>query len=160
MEQSLSNIYTPLKWIIDTFNNQLINYQLVGGVAANVYGSKRKINDIDFYIDFSKLERLLPDIKNYLTWGPAHFEDENWNISFLKLVYHNQKIEIGDINNCFIYSKKVGYWIKQNIDLNSFNRIKINDLIVKVMKKEKLIEYKSILERKVDLEDIKQLLEK
>ena len=34
-----SNFKEALQWIIGTFTIHSINYQLVGGVAANAYGS-------------------------------------------------------------------------------------------------------------------------
>ena len=157
MGQSLSNFYTALKWIINVFNKHSINYQLVGGVAAYVYGSERKINDIDFYIDFSELKKIHLEIKKFTTWGPLRWKDENWDITFLKMVYRNQKIEIGDITNCFIYSKKENRWIKQHIDLTDYNNAEVDKIAVKIMKKEKLIAYKSLLEREVDLQDIEQI---
>lgn len=156
MSQNL-NFEKSLKWIISIFNKYSINYQLVGGVAARAYGSEREINDIDFYINFKDLPLIENEIKPFLTWGPSHYLDNLWDITFLKLVYHNQKIELGNSANCFIFSKENNSWIKQHINFSEFDEIEISTIPVKVMKKEKLIEYKNILQREVDILDIKMI---
>ena len=46
-----------LRWIVEILNRNHIPYQLVGGLAAKIYGSARDINDID--IDILSLDSLL-----------------------------------------------------------------------------------------------------
>ncbi len=152
-----SNFETSLKWIVSIFNKYSIDYQLVGGVAARAYGSQREINDIDFYIDFNDFARIENEIKPYLTWGPSHYVDSHWDITFLKLFYNNQQIEIGNSNKCFIFSKQDNSWIEQVINFDQFNEIKVSNTLVKVIKKENLIKYKMILHRDVDIQDIKMI---
>lgn len=163
MKESSIEIINPkffkaLDWIVTIFTDNLIDYQLVGGVAAYFYGSKRQINDIDFYIDFKDLEKINSELKGYITQKPMYYKDENWNITFMKLLYKEQKIEIGDIHNCLIYDKKRKNWVKQTIDLQKYTEKNINNISIRIMNKEQLIEYKTILGREVDIQDVNNII--
>ena len=149
--------YRALEWIVTLFTSNSIDYLLVGGAAAYFYGSKRLIHDIDFYADLKDLEKINDLLNEYITQKPMYYKDEYWDITFMKLFYQDQQIEIGDIHNCFIYDKKKNIWVKQLIDLQNFTEIKSGNITVKVMNKEQLIAYKNILGRKVDIIDIQNI---
>ena len=146
-----------LKWIIDQLNAHNIAYQIVGGFAARAYGAKRALVDIDLYIDFSTSDDFLKNIQKYIYWGPNDVVDGPWRINYLKLSYQGQKIEIADTKNAAIFDHKNNIWVDQNIELNASFKTKLLGLDVAVIPKVQLIEYKQILDREVDRQDIKEM---
>jgi predicted nucleotidyltransferase len=146
-----------ITWIIGQLNQHNINYQIVGGLAAITYGSKRELADIDLYISFKESKEFLAAIKEYIYWGPEHQKDTHWDITYLKINYEGQKIEVGDSNNAKIFDSRINNWIPQNINYNTSVKKNVFGCEVNVINLAQLIEYKSALNRDVDIQDIEEL---
>ena len=58
-----------------------------------------------------------------------------------------------------MFDRRKRKWVKSKTNLSNVSRKKVFGSIVKVIKKKDLIGYKNKLRRKVDLEDIRQLLD-
>lgn len=148
-----------LEWIVNQLNAYETQYQIVGGMAARAYGAKRDLVDIDLYIDFATSHDFLKSIEAHIYWGPNEVVDGPWKIDYLKMDYEGQKIEIADIKNAAIFDHKNNVWVDQNIDLAASVKTELLGAEVSVMPKAQLIEYKSILDREVDQQDIAEMLE-
>lgn len=52
-----------LRWVVSILKKQRIPFQISGGLAAHIYGSKRPLNDIDLDVPEDKMAVLLTDIE-------------------------------------------------------------------------------------------------
>lgn len=147
-----------LHWLLDLLEEHKTTYQIVGGLAAIAHGATRELADIDLYIPYNSSQNFLHAIRPYTYWGPQHQKDDVWDITYLKAKYADQKIEIGDSSGAGIFNKQSNQWVLQGIDYNISERKRIHGRLADVMPKQQLIDYKTLLGREVDLQDIEQML--
>lgn len=146
-----------LEWLVNQLDRHGTPYQIVGGMAARAYGATRDLVDIDLYIDFSKSLDFLTSVDEFIYWGPSTVVEGPWSITYLKMNYSGQKIEIGDIKKVALFDHKNGVWIDQKIDLKDADQASLLGIDVHVMPRSQLIEYKRILDRDVDRQDIAEM---
>lgn len=151
------NTEEALRWIVALFHKHQIPFQISGGFAARLYGSNRELNDIDIGIPDDCFEKLYPDVKEYVVFGPEHYKSEKWNLKLMALRYKNQKIDIAGRNTISFFSEKEQKWIPAHRDLTEATFMEVYGLTVPVIPKDKLIAYKKRLGREVDLLDIENL---
>ncbi|CAH1563333.1 MULTISPECIES: hypothetical protein [Vibrio] len=154
MNQSVLKAMTWLKGILDS--NQ-ITYQIVGGFAAHLHGGSRPIADIDLYIQKQDSEKLLPHIAPYISKPLKHYQEEGWDLEYLQLIYGQQKIEIGLSPGTRIFSSKNKEWATLEIDYAANVICDFNGMKLSVIDITRLIDYKRVLSREVDLIDIREL---
>lgn len=95
-----------LRWILEILERHEIEYQITGGFAAKLYGSLCELHDIDIDIPNASMQKILPDVAEYITYGPAHFRDAKWDMQLITLNYKGQEIDIGGIDTLRISNKR------------------------------------------------------
>ena len=153
----MNNLEKAFHWIADILDAKGIPFQIAGGLAARIYGSQRPLNDIDIYIPMDQFSSLRESVESYIVWGPERYNDDIWDIVFTKIVYANQKIELADALTTRIYDRKRKIWIDHKIDFREATFVTLFGRKVSVMPEEQIIEYKSILDRDCDREDISDI---
>lgn len=154
-----------IKWIIPILKKHNVQYEISGGFAAHIYGATRPINDIDIDISSENLVQLLPDIKNYIVYGPAPYKNVVWDLGTqIVLNYEDQLIDIADASNVKICDLKTQQWLDFSSKFNTSQTMKIYGIEVQVIDPHDLIEYKKILytdnqeHQNIDIEAIQQYL--
>lgn len=153
----MANAEQALRWIVGLLNRHQVPFQVVGGLAARAYGATRELVDIDLYIPMSRFTDISPDVAQYVVWGPTHETGARWDLIYVKIDYEGQRIEMGDSDNTKIYDAKTQSWIKQNIEFERSQMIEVYGVVVPVIPKIQLMEYKTILSREVDQIDLSQI---
>ena len=155
----MKNTEEALKWIVNILRKHKIPFEIRGGFAAKIYGSTRELADIDIQIKNTKIESIILDIKNYVIFGPKRYKDRNWDLLLLTLRYKGQVIDISGLGLVKIFNKINKKW--ENLSFNPLRTIKkeICNIQVPVISVEDLIKYKNKLRRRVDLQDVKEILE-
>lgn len=153
----MKNTQEAFKWIIKLLRKKKIDFQITGGLAAKIYGSTRKLADIDIEIANADFAKIIEDVKNYLTYGPARYKDDEFDLLLMKIEYQGQKIDICGVENQKLFNKQNKIWDNEKIVLKNAQKKKIYGYIVPVIKIEELIDYKKKIARAVDIEDIKFL---
>ncbi|WP_269617659.1 hypothetical protein [Zhongshania sp. BJYM1] len=148
-----------LDWIIDYLDLYEIPYLVCGGLAAQAYGSKRKLADIDLYIPDSYISQVSSMGADYITFGPAHHVGEKWDLTYVQFEYEGQKVEIGSDKECRIFDAISGTWHQKQLDFERYKKLSLYGRLLRVMEKAELISYKRKLARQVDLEDVSQITE-
>ena len=143
-------------WIIRILKKYEVPYQISGGLAAKIYGSSRPLADIDIDISEEKFVDILPDVKPYIIFGPERFRNENFDLSLITLNYMGQEIDLCS-QHVKIRDAKTGEWHDNSTDFSRYELQEVYDITIPVIKKDDLVNYKKILGRPVDLEDIKQM---
>lgn len=148
------NTETALKWIVNILQKHNIPFQIGGGFAARMYGVKRELADIDIAIPTDKLNELLSEVKDYITYDLRHYLDEKWDCIGMTINYKGQEIDFVGAQGKKIFDEIGNKWITLENDFSNSEYKEIYDIKIPVMPKEKLIMYKSILKRDVDLLDL------
>ena len=144
-----------LGWIIGILNSNKINYQISGGFAGKIFGSQRKLHDIDIDIhekDFNKIKR---EVSNYITYGPSRYKDAKWDIELITLSYKGQEIDISGVETMKISNKRRTKWITFPVDFSNALNVSLNGLKIKIINPNNFIKYKKELDGIHQTEDIK-----
>lgn len=156
--ERMTALREAMAWISGVFSGHGVPYQVVGGTAAFAHGGRRPIVDIDIYAPLSQAGAILDEIRGRIVWGPQHYRDEYWDLTFLKIDYGRVRIEVGDTDSSPRYfSTSHGGWRDQTIDHRNSVVLPVFDILVPVMPLPELLRYKADLGRPVDLVDIAEL---
>lgn len=145
------------QWITGLLEKHRVPYQISGGLAAKIYGSKRELADIDIDMPNDKITELLPLIKNYVVAGPCVYKDNEWNLFGLNLNYKGQDIDLCGSDNQQIFDKTKKKWVGLKVDFSKSIEKEVFGMKIPVIPRKLLIAYKSKIRREVDLEDIKAI---
>lgn len=145
------------KWIVRILRKHKIPFQISGGFAVRVYGSHRKLMDIDIGVPDKKLKEILPDVKPHVTYGPKIYKNKEWNHLALTLNYKGQEIDIYGSDNIRFFDSRKKKWMRLNVKLTASRLMKVYGINVPVIQKSQLIRYKRLIGRDVDIKDIKVL---
>ena len=149
-----------LVWIVGILKKNKIPFQVVGGLAARAWGSKRELWDIDLIVPEEALGKLADLTKDYGVEGPDYSKsDESWqNYSYLELNYNEQNIEIAaTTEETKIFDKQTKKWTPWIVDFSKSVMKEVEGLELPVMPLKSLLDYKKKLNRKVDKIDIMEL---
>lgn len=146
---------SAFKWIVSIIHSKNIPYQITGGFAARLYGSRRELADIDIEIPNIDFEKIITEVKPYIIYGPERYVDENWDLKLMTLEYKNQLIDM--CGEATIFDQNIKTWVKEKVDFTKSINLTVYGVEVKVVPKEDLISYKNKLLREVDIEDIEAL---
>ncbi|EHH2510288.1 MazG-related protein [Vibrio parahaemolyticus] len=150
-------VKVALNWLKGVLDSESIEYQIVGGLAATIYGGSREIADIDLYIHNSDANKILARVAPYISKPLTHYSEYGWDLEYFQLVYRNQKIEIGLAQNTKIQSSVDGSWHQLEVDFSKSVVKSYQGIELRVIPVHQLVEYKRLLGREVDLIDIQQL---
>lgn len=151
------NSIVAFQWIVTLLQKYHIPFQITGGLAAQAYGSKRELADIDIDLPEDRLADLLPEVKDFATFGPAQFQDEHWDLQLLTLEYQGQEIDLGGAYQTKIFCAKKKEWVPCPSDFSKSIQKIVFGFKVPIISKEELIQYKTMLGRDVDKVDLAAL---
>lgn len=140
-------VLNGLNWVIGILKSNNIQYQVTGGVAASFYGSTREIYDIDIEMSNKDVLKVFELCREYVTFRPSRYINENFNLFLMTLEYEGQLIDLCGTENMRIKGEH------QDVDLDQ--SVVIDGIYV--VSKENLIKYKKLLGRDVDLMDIESI---
>ncbi len=98
----------------------------------------------------------MPDVKDYVTFGPAHYTDERWDIYEMMLSYHGQEIDL-TAPECRIFNDRTGAWEEFNADLSQVEHVQYAGIELSVYPRPRLIEYKKLLSGEHQKQDIQEI---
>lgn len=145
-------------FIIDLLEEQGINYQISGGLAAHVHGSGRPLADIDIDVDASALSRLAELTKEYITRPLGRYQDAHWDLLLLTINVAGQEIDLCSPQT-LIFNHAAQAWESYDSDLSQYEIKEVFGRKVRVETRDALLTYKRILGREVDIEDVADLTE-
>ncbi len=153
----MSKLANALRWITTILEEERIHYEVVGGLAARAYGATRPILDIDLHIQEAGLSKILPRVAAYVTRPPGRFVSDLFDITLMALDFEGQEIELGVADDARIFDTKGNRWVPEKVNFDDSTRMEVEGVLVRVIPLERLIEYKKILARGVDLQDIEEM---
>lgn len=156
-----SKLEKALKWIVAILKKHSVPFQISGGFAAHIYGSKRPVNDIDLDVPEKKLQTIVADVEKYITFGPGRFQDDKWDLDIIVLNYEGQMIDISGAYTTKIYDEKKRKWENYPSKFETAHIKNVYGIQVPVMDPKYLIEYKKILNgehQKVDIHAVENYI--
>lgn len=156
-EEKVRNTESAFKWIINILQTHKVPFQIEGGFASRLYGVDRELEDIDISISEDRFDELLPDIKDFINFGPEQYLDEEWDIKLITLNYNGQDIDIAGAFGRKNFDKTNKKWINTPSNFGTSVYMDVFGLNVPIISKEDLIAYKKLIQRDVDIFDIKAL---
>ena len=136
-----------LDWILSILRKNNIDYQITGGLAANLYGSKREIYDIDLEVSDSDVYRLSEICREHIIYGPERYVDEHFDLLLMTLDYGGQLIDVCGIDSMSIRGESQEIDLGSAVEVDGYRVVGLGDLIA----------YKKLLCRDVDLIDIRNI---
>ena len=133
-----------LEWIVKIISINGINYQITGGLAANLYGSSREVYDIDIEVHDADVYKVYEVCKDYVIYGPERYMDEHFDLLLMTLEYGGQLIDVCGIDSMSIRGESQEIDLGSAVEVDGYRVVCLGDLI----------EYKRLLGREVDLIDI------
>ena len=146
-----------LRWIVGILISCGADFQVVGGLAARAFGATRPIVDLDFYVSESDLPQVLAVVDEFCVWGPKHYRDESWDLTFAKLEKNGVQIELGKAEGARYYDRLHRRWMAQDVDFSCSEPRIVLGLEVPVMPRNQLVSYKRALDREVDRLDVEAI---
>lgn len=150
-----------LKWIVSILNKHKVPYRIGGGFAAYIFGSNRKVNDLDISISGEYFPVILSDVKEYIIAGPKHYLNEKWNCNTLSLNYQKQDIDLTDIDTLLMTNKEKTEWIQVKNNFRKYppKKLIFENIEISLMDPRDLIGYKKHLDGEHQLIDIQAVEE-
>jgi hypothetical protein len=149
--------FEALRWFVRVLERHHVRYQIAGGFAARIYGSRRKLNDIDFDISEHDFAVIMPEIASYIKEGPEHLNDGKWDGVFVLHNYKGQEIDIGAIETMRISNKSRTAWIPYSTEYVNPVEREIDGLRLSVLSPGTLAAYKRELDGDHQLVDIEAI---
>ncbi len=116
----------------------------------------RELADIDIEVADTDIEKISNDVKDFITYGPALYRDDNWELKLMTLEYQGQEIDITSSEGV-LFNQITKNWESY---LGSLTDVAFHNLFgkkVPLETKDALIAYKLKLGRAVDQQDVQQL---
>ncbi|MBI5456615.1 hypothetical protein HY969_02645 [Candidatus Kaiserbacteria bacterium] len=144
-----------LRWILELLQRNEVEYQMTGGFAAKIYGSPRSLNDIDIDLSVKSFPTIVPEISEYITFGPARFKDGKWDMDMITLNYQGQEMDLSGIDNDPRISNQARTeWIPYLSEISRKLKLKVEGMDVWVMHPRALAAYKKELDGEHQAMDI------
>lgn len=150
------NILRVLFWMVDLLENNAIEYELTGGLAARCYGSKRKIIDIDFDLRKEELDKIARLVPENVVSGPRQYIDDGFNIRLLTLKKYGVSIDLSVAGGEKLQDKNQ-QWHHLPTNWKDKDVIYVQNRPIKIIGREELIAYKKVLNRAEDRADIREM---
>lgn len=138
--------------VIEAFNQNKVEYMVIGGQAVNYHGYLRSTMDMDIWVDtYDKNLKYLLAAFLYLGYSKESSENAITHIKNNHMIKIPKNNNIIDIMDSFMVKMdfKTSYRNAENID--------INGVTINVMGLDDLIECKNKSNRAKDLLDVKEL---
>ena len=146
-----------LRWIVGILERHGVPFQAVGGLAARAYGATRPIVDLDFYIPAASVATVVDAVRPHITRPPSPYRGERWNLTFMRLEYAGQAIELGVADSAKYRDAAAGRWRDAAIDFAAGEPHELFGVRVPVMPRDPLTVYKRRLARAVDRADVEEI---
>lgn len=145
------------QWIVTLLKDRHIPFVICGGLAAHGYGAKRELNDIDLFVPGEHFSSVVQAGHTYISKAATHYCEEGWDLTYVQFKYEGVKVEVGNAQGAQIFDAAHQAWVPLPVDFSRTQTVRLLGLKLPLMLKEDLIEYKSLLSRPVDLDDIQAM---
>lgn len=149
-----------LAFLAKSFNQNDIQFQITGGLAAIAHGATRPLYDIDIEIYKQDVEKVRELFREFIVedWNnELEGPEDQFDIWMMKLSIEGVPVDINQIEETRIRSAEGDReWVLQLTVMRTESKT-IDGIELPVQIKRDLIAYKKVLSRDTDIEDIRQM---
>lgn len=145
-----------LRVVVTKLYQANIPYQVSGGIAAIAYGATRDVYDIDIEVYQKDIPKAAELFKKYVVDPFYHHVQDGFDLWLMTLKIHGVPVDVCQAEGSYV-TGRAGTKVRLASDLNQATVIKFGDLRVSVAAKDELINYKRVLGRPTDIQDIAQI---
>ncbi|MBD3897172.1 hypothetical protein IEI94_15040 [Halomonas sp. ML-15] len=145
------------EWVVGLLRQREIPFVICGGLAAQGYGAKRPLHDIDLFVPGEVFSSVVEAGQAYISKGAAHYREEGWDLTYVQFKYEGIKVEVGSADGAHIFDASRQAWVPLAIDVTRVEMRPVLGMDLPLMPKDDLIRYKRALSRPVDIEDIRAI---
>lgn len=142
--------------VVRVLDRRYARYQITGGLAGNLHGSRWPLHDIDIDIAAADLPGVLEDLDDYIVRPPARYVDDEFDIMLAVLDIEEQRVDFTHAEDSYVICR--GERILQIIDLGAAELVQLDGLAMRVQPLAELIAYKELIGRTADVADLRTLL--
>src|SRR3989338_2809047 len=113
----MRNTKEAFLWITSHLRKEKIPFRISGCFAAKIYGSRRKLADIDIDVRERDIPRIAGKAAQFITFGPGVYKDNHWHFRVMSLKCKGQVIDICSIK-AKIFDQAKQRWCKYASSLN------------------------------------------
>lgn len=144
-----------LRELSETLHANNVPFVIIGGLAAIAWSAKRPLVDIDIQIGSVDLAKARELFSESLQTDIRHYVSEHWDITQMVINLHGTGIDICQAEAFYIVVKGTRVLVPNSIN-DAVGKV-VNGIPIPVMPKAELINYKRVIARSVDIEDIAAL---
>jgi hypothetical protein len=142
-------------YFVDALKRANFAYQITGGLAGNIYGSKWPLHDVDIEISLKDMEAVAELFKEFLIIKPRDYEDKEFRMRLMILEKDSVAVDISAVED--FYVRCAGSWLKVETDLKGAQDVTWKGMQLKVQPLKDIISYKQLLGRIDDVADLIRL---
>ncbi|WP_264777684.1 nucleotidyltransferase domain-containing protein [Deinococcus aetherius] len=139
----------------ETLERHDIPYQVTGGLAGNVHGSRWPLHDLDLDVRTADLPRLAALFAPAVVWGPGRYVDAEFDLPLLRLNVDGVEVDFSGAEDA--WARRNGKRLPLVTDLARAERRVFAGVNLWVVPLADLITYKTVLGRTADLEELSRL---
>jgi hypothetical protein len=139
-------------YFVDALKRANFGYQITGGLAGNIYGSRWPLHDVDIEISIKDMDAVAELFKEFIIIKPRDYEDKEFRMRLMILEKDSVAVDISAVED--FYVRCAGSWLKVETDLKGAQDVTWKGMQVKVQPLKDIISYKELLGRIDDVADL------
>jgi hypothetical protein len=147
------------QWIAGLLRDRNIPFLVCGGLAARAYGSDRDLNDIDLFVPGKHFAAVVQAGREFVCKAAEHRQEAGWDLTYVQFLYEGVKVEVGCAEDVRLFDADKQAWVSLQIDFSRYQTMHFLGLELPIMLKDDLVQYKSVLSRTVDVQDVRAIRE-
>ena len=142
-------------YFVDALKRANFSYQITGGLAGNIYGSRWPLHDVDIEISIKDMDAVAELFKEFVVIKPRDYEDKEFRMRLMILEKDDVAVDISAVED--FYVRCAGSWLKVETDLACAEEVTWKGMQLKVQPLKDIISYKQLLGRIDDVADLIRL---
>lgn len=156
MQNSLTSEQVEALKLLSTRLGELkVSYVVIGGLAAIALGARRPLVDIDIQVSANDMSLVKFAFSDSVQTDIRHYVSKHWDIQQMVLMVNSIQVDVCGAEDFYVIIRHKRYRIDNTLPRALI--LDVGGIWLPIMPKEVLMHYKRLLQRPVDLQDLKDL---
>ena len=118
------------------------------------------MNDIDLFVPGDRFQEVVTAGREFISKPAKRHREGEWDLEYVQFIYRSMKIEVGNAVEARIFNSRSKQWADLSVDFSSSKLVDLWGMQIPVMARTHLVQYKHVLNRSVDRQDIEAITSK